>query len=71
MKIYFSPEYSGTVYIGLSVDDNSHMDATIVDTAGHVGLLELRVHSHPPLQWEWGWTRPATNSRGELRSCAR
>lgn len=46
MKIYFSPEYSGTVYTGLSADDNIRMDATVVDTAGLVGLLELRAGIH-------------------------
>lgn len=45
MKIIFSPEYSGTVFI-----DNNHngvlMDTTVVNTIGLVNLLELHLGIH-------------------------
>ena len=48
MKIFFSPEYSGNVYMGLGANKNICMDSVIVDTAGLVSMLELDVGIHYP-----------------------
>ena len=45
MTIYFSPEYSGQLYIRPS-DGDVMMDAVVVNTIGLVNLLELRLGLH-------------------------
>ena len=43
MKIYFSPEYSGHVYIDWSAHHELLWDSVVVDTAGLITLLELHL----------------------------
>ena len=44
MKIFFSPEYTGTVYVKSS--NNVMMDTIVVNTLGLINLLELRLGLH-------------------------
>ena len=46
MKILFSPEYSGHVFIGLNEQQPEVMDTIVCDTTGLVGVLELRMGIH-------------------------
>lgn len=46
MKIIFSPEYSGIVYVKPSDGNNVMMDTVVVNTVGLVNLLELRLGLH-------------------------
>lgn len=46
MKIHFSPEYSGHVFIGLNEQHPELMDTMVCDTMGLVAMLELRTGIH-------------------------
>ena len=46
MKILFSPEYSGHVFIGLNEQQPELMDTMVCDTMGLVAMLELRLGIH-------------------------
>ena len=46
MKILFSPEYSGHVFIGLNELHPELMDTMVCDTMGLVAMLELRLGIH-------------------------
>ncbi len=46
MKILFSPEYSGHVFIGLNEQHPELMDTMVCDTMGLVAMLELRLGIH-------------------------
>lgn len=46
MKILFSPEFSGHVFIGLNEQQPEMMDTMVCDTTGLVGVLELRIGTH-------------------------
>ena len=46
MKILFSPEFSGHVFIGLSEQQPQLMDTMVCDTMGLVAMLELRIGIH-------------------------
>lgn len=46
MKILFSPEYSGHVFIGLNELQPELMDTMVCDTMGLVAMLELRMGIH-------------------------
>ncbi len=46
MKILFSPEFSGHVFIGLNEEQPDLMDTMVCDTMGLVAMLELRVGIH-------------------------
>lgn len=46
MKILFSPEYSGHVFIGLNEQHPELMDTMVCDTMGLVAMLELRIGIH-------------------------
>ena len=46
MKILFSPEYSGHVFIGLNEQQPELMDTMVCDTMGLVAMLELRMGIH-------------------------
>lgn len=46
MKILFSPEYSGHVFIGLNEQHSELMDTMVCDTMGLVAMLELRLGIH-------------------------
>ena len=46
MKILFSPEFSGHVYIGLNEQQPELMDTMVCDTMGLVAMLELRIGIH-------------------------
>lgn len=41
MKILFSPEYSGLVFVGLNEQHPELMDTMVCDTMGLVAMLEL------------------------------
>ena len=43
MKILFSPEYSGHVFIGLNEQHPELMDTMVCDNMGLVAMLELRL----------------------------
>lgn len=46
MKILFSPEFSGHVFIGLNKQQPEMMDTMVCDTTGLVDVLELRMGIH-------------------------
>ena len=46
MKILFSPEYSGHVFIGLNEQHPELMDTMVCDNMGLVAMLELRLGIH-------------------------
>ena len=46
MKIIFSPEYSGNVYVKPSDEKKVMMDTVVTNTIGLVNLLELRLGLH-------------------------
>ena len=46
MKILFSPEFSGHVFIGLNEQQPDLMDTMVCDTMGLVAMLELRIGIH-------------------------
>ena len=46
MKILFSPEYSGHVFVGLNEHRPELMDTMVCDTMGLVAMLELRMGIH-------------------------
>lgn len=46
MKIFFSPEYSGAVYIKSADGADVMMDTTVVNTIGLINMLELRMGLH-------------------------
>lgn len=46
MKIIFSPEYSGNVYVKPSDGKEVMMDTVVTNTIGLVNLLELRLGLH-------------------------
>ena len=46
MKILFSPEYSGHVFIGLNEQHPELMDTMVCDAMGLVAMLELRLGIH-------------------------
>ena len=46
MKILFSPEFSGHVFIGLNEQQPEMMDTMVCDTTGLVGMFELRMGIH-------------------------
>ena len=46
MKIYFSPEYQGHVYLGLNEEHRLMMDVMVCDTIALIGMLELRLGIH-------------------------
>lgn len=46
MKIIFSPEYSGTVYVKSANRSNVMMDTVVVNTIGLINMLELRLGLH-------------------------
>lgn len=46
MKVLFSPEYNGHVFIGLSEQQPELMDTMVCDTMGLVAMLELRIGIH-------------------------
>ncbi len=46
MKILFSPEFSGHVFIGLNEQQPELMDTMVCDTMGLVAMLELRIGIH-------------------------
>ena len=46
MKMLFSPEYSGHVYVGLNELRPELMDTMVCDTIGLVAMLELRMGIH-------------------------
>ena len=43
MRVYYSPEYGGHVYLGMHQDNDCLMDSQVCDTMGLVGMLELRL----------------------------
>ena len=46
MKVLYSPEFAGHVFLGLN-EENAHlMDSMVCDTMGLVGMLELRLGIH-------------------------
>lgn len=46
MKVLYSPEYSGHVYIGLNEKQPELMDTLVCDTMGLIAMLELRIGIH-------------------------
>ncbi len=46
MKILFSPEFSGHVFIGLNEQQPEMMDTMVCDTMGLVAMLEVRMGIH-------------------------
>lgn len=46
MKILFSPEFSGHVFIGLNEQQPEMMDTMVCDTTALVGVLEMRMGIH-------------------------
>ena len=46
MKILFSPEFSGYVFIGLNERHPELMDTMVCDTIGLVAMLEMRIGIH-------------------------
>lgn len=46
MKILYSPEFAGHVFLGLNEENTHLMDAFACDTMGLVGMLELRLGIH-------------------------
>ena len=46
MKILFSPEYSGHVFVGLNEQQPEQMDTMVCDTMGLVAMLEMRLGIH-------------------------
>ena len=46
MKIFFSPEFGGHVFLGLNEEDSNMMDTMACDTMGLVSMLELRLGIH-------------------------
>ena len=46
MKIIFSPEYSGNVFVKPSDGKEVMMDTVVTNTIGLVNLLELRLGLH-------------------------
>ncbi len=50
MKIIYSPEFSGHVFLGLNGEKDHVMDAMVCDTMGLVNMLELRLGIHVEMQ---------------------
>lgn len=46
MKVIYSPEYAGTVYVNAANDSKVMMDTTVVNTIGLINMLELRLGLH-------------------------
>ncbi len=46
MKILFSPEYKGHVFLGLNEERKHLMDTMVCDTIGLIGMLEMRMGIH-------------------------
>ena len=46
MKVLFSPEYKGHVFLGLDEDNKQLMDVMVCDTIALVGMLEMRLGVH-------------------------
>jgi hypothetical protein len=46
MRVLFSPEFHGHVYLGLNEEHTHLMDAMVCDTSRLIGLLELRLGIH-------------------------
>lgn len=46
MKILFSPEFNGHVFIGLNENHPDMMDTMVCDTMGLIDMLELRMGIH-------------------------
>ena len=46
MKIIYSPEFEGHVFLGMDKEHDHIMDAMVCDTMGLVSMLELRLGIH-------------------------
>ena len=46
MKVLYSPEFSGHVFLGLNEENTHLMDAMVCDTMGLTGMLELHLGIH-------------------------
>lgn len=46
MRVLFSPEYKGHVFLGLNEENKELMDVMVCDTSGLIGMLELRLGLH-------------------------
>lgn len=46
MKILFSPEYRGHVFLGINEENTQLMDVMVCDTMALIGMLELRMGIH-------------------------
>ena len=46
MKVLYSPEYVGHVFLGLNEENTNLMDVMVCDTMALVGMLELRLGIH-------------------------
>jgi hypothetical protein len=46
MKIIYSPEYSGTVFVKADNENGVMMDTVVVNTIGLINILELRMGLH-------------------------
>ena len=46
MKVLYSPDFSGHVFLGLNEENNHLMDSMVCDTMGLIGMLELRLGIH-------------------------
>ena len=50
MKVLFSPEFQGHVFLGLNKKNTYLMDAMVCDTMRLIGMLELHMGIHVPDQ---------------------
>ena len=46
MKVLFSPEYKGHVFLGLNEEHTHLMDVAVCDTTALIGMLEMRLGVH-------------------------
>ena len=46
MKVLFSPEYRGHVFLGINEENTQLMDVMVCDTMALIGMLELRLGIH-------------------------
>ena len=69
MKVLFSPEYRGHVFLGVNEENALLMDVMVCDTTALIGMLELRlgihVEDHP------GSQQPPRQRRPEARAASR
>lgn len=52
MKIFFSPEFQGPVFLGLNEEKTPLMDVMVCDTMSLIGILEFR-HRYPRGRTTW------------------